>query len=130
MSGEASFNLSQDYKLITPKTKNAYPIFVEEWEYLKTKITAIADESNWFHTIGSIALGVSGSTFLTILTITLPESDKTTYIMLWALFGISLFGGILSLFFSYSQNKYKETRKEEIIEQMNIIEKRFSEGQT
>ena len=75
MSGGNNFKMSQDYEIAQPKKKMAYPILVEEWDFLIGKIESISDDENIYHTIGSIFLGVAGSALIAALTLDLPSDD-------------------------------------------------------
>lgn len=129
MSGESSFKISQDYELIPPKKKRAYPILVEEWQYLKKRISAIRDDANLYHTIGSILLGVAGSALIAALTLDLPKGQggqtAMPIIISWFIFVSSLVCGCLSLFFGHNQRQVQKTSASEVIEQMGLIEQRY-----
>jgi len=73
MSTDPSFKMSQDYELIPPKKKRAYPILVEEWVHLKTRIKGIRDNANFYHTAGSIIMGVAGFAFFLALNFNFPN---------------------------------------------------------
>lgn len=134
MSGESSFKMSQDYEIIPPQKKRAYPILVEEWEYLKRMIGGIRDDANLYHTIGSILLGVSGSAFIAALTLDLPRGHDSQTVMpiiiSWFIFGTTLIIGILCIFFGYNQRKLQKSSASEVIQQMGLIEKRYEAEET
>jgi hypothetical protein len=134
MSGEPSFKMSQDYELIPPKKKRAYPILVEEWNYLKNKISAIRDDANLYHTIGSILLGVAGSAITTALTLDLPKSPEgqtaMPIIISWFISASSLVCGGLSLFFGHNQRQVQKASASEVIQQMGLIEQRYETEET
>jgi len=129
MSGESSFKISQDYELISPKKKRAYPILVEEWQYLKRKISTIRDDANLYHTIGSILIGVAGSALIAAITLDFPKvqggQTAMPIIISWLIFVSSLVCGSLSLFFGYNQRKVQKVSALEVIEQMGLIEQRY-----
>ena len=78
MTNEPSFKMSQDYEVVPPQKKRAYPILIEEWEHLKKKIHCISDNANLYHTIGSALIGVAGSAFVVALTFGQPEDNSST----------------------------------------------------
>lgn len=129
MNPEPSFKMSQDYELIPPKKKRAYPILVEEWEYLKARILAIRDDANLYHTLGSVLLGVSGSALVAAVTLDLPRSSggqlAMPVIFAWFMFASSLICGGLSLFFGKAQRQVERASASEVVQQMGLIEKRY-----
>lgn len=131
---EPTFKMSQDYELIPPKKKRAYPILVEEWEHLKKKIGNIRDDANLYHTVGSILLGIAGSAFVTALTLDLPKVNEDQIalpiIIAWFIFLSSLICGGLSLFFGHNQRQVQKASATEVIQQMSLIEKRYEAEET
>ncbi|EPJ7186863.1 hypothetical protein N1Z88_003638 [Citrobacter amalonaticus] len=129
MSTDPSFKMSQDYELIPPKKKRAYPILVEEWVHLKTRIKGIRDNANFYHTAGSIIMGVAGSALVAALTLNLPnEADGRMafpLIIAWFIFVSSIICGALCLFFAYHQREAQKTSAGDIITQMELIEQRY-----
>ena len=120
--------MSQDYELLSPQKKRAYPILIEEWEHLKVKISSIQDNANMYHTIGSTLIGVAGSALVTALTLNpLGESNTASLptIISWCIFVSSSICGGLSLFFGRSQRKVQNSTTNDVVEQMKIIEKRY-----
>ena len=134
MSGEPSFKMSQDYELIPPQKKRAYPILVEEWEYLKRRSGASRDDANLYHTIGSILLGVAGSAFIAAPTLDLPKGHDgqiaMPIIISRFIFGTTIFCGFLSILFGYNQRKFQKASASEVIQQMGLIEKRYEAEET
>ena len=134
MENESSFKMSQDYELMAPKKKKAYPILIEEWQHLKEKIQRIKDDANLYHTIGSILLGVAGSSLLAALTLDFPSSESASIpmpiIISWFMFFTSFICGCLSIFFGRKQRKVQSTSCEEVIEHMELIEKRYESEKT
>lgn len=134
MSVEPSFKISQDYELIPPQKKRAYPILVEEWEYLKKKILAIRDDANMYHTIGSILLGVAGSALVAALTLEFPKGQEgqipMSIVISWFIFASSLICGCLSLFFGSKQRQIQKASASEVIQQMSLIEQRYEAEKT
>lgn len=126
--------MSQDYELVTPKKKRAYPILVEEWEHLKTKISSIKDNANFYHTAGSILLGVAGSALIAAITLDMPEvvEGQTPMPIIIAWFSFITFGicGSLALLFGSKQREIQQTSTNEVIQQMTLIEKRYESDQT
>jgi len=131
MSEDPSFKMSQDYELVPPKKKRAYPILVEEWESLKRRIAAIDVDVNMYHTIGSLLLGVSGSALLAAISLgNLTASDgklQWTPALCWLMFVATLICGALALFFGRDQRAAQKAKAGNVLEQMELIEKRYVE---
>ena len=131
MSGGNNFKMSQDYEIAQPKKKMAYPILVEEWDFLIGKIESISDDENIYHTIGSIFLGVAGSALIAALTLDLPSDDgymQRHILISWYVFWASLICGVLSMFFGRKNKKINRTSAKDIVQQMRLIEKRYEQG--
>lgn len=130
MDDEQQFKVSQDYEIIPPQKKKAYIILVEEWSYIKTLVTSIKDNTDLWHTIGSILLGISGSGLLSAFTleIPVPESDKRMpmpILISWFAFVAAGGVGLLSFYFAHARRSDKTHTAENAIQQMELIEKRF-----
>ena len=127
MSDDPKFTMSQDYELMLPKKKRAYPILIEEWEYIKDNINSIKDDANLYHTVGSVLLGIAGSALVAALTINIPtlESGQTPIVIAWSIFSSAFISGCLSLHFGKSQRKVQSLNKNDVIGHMKIIEKRY-----
>jgi hypothetical protein len=134
MSTVPSFKMSQDYELVAPQKKRAYPILVEEWLHLKDKISAITDDANLYHTIGSILLGVAGSALVAALTLDLPNSELGTtampLIIAWFIFATAIICGALSLWFGWKQREIQSSSTQDVLQQMELIEKRYAVDKT
>ncbi len=129
MSNDPEFKISQDYELLSPKKRRAYPILIEEWEHLKERIRKIRDNANFYHTVGSVLLGVSGSAFVAAISIDIPLEDgqkiAVETVVTWLVFGSSLICGLLSLHFGRSQRYVQNTNTQDVIEHMELIERRY-----
>lgn len=129
MNNEPSFKMSQDYEILPPQKKRAYPILVEEWEHIKTRIRNIQDNVSFFHTTGSVLLGVAGSAIIAALTLNLPATAEGTVafpiLVSWSIFFLCLICGILSLYFASKQREIQRTTASDVIQQMSLIEQRY-----
>ena len=121
--------LSQGYEVLSPKTGKAYPVLCEEWDFIREKVEKITDQPWLFQTIGSVLLGASLSTFVSILLGTFPDESKSRAIIVaWAVLAVTLISGIVCLFFALQQRAIRQTQKSDVITQMDIIEKRYERG--
>ena len=125
MTNEPSFKMSQDYELIPPQKKRAYPILIEEWEHLKKKIRSISDNANIYHTIGSALIGVAGSALVMALTLNIPPGDNSStpmpILISWFIFVSALICGGLSIFFGKTQRKVQNSNTNDVIEQFFLL---------
>lgn len=118
-----NFNVSQEFEIIPHQKSKAYPIGVKEWEFIKKKIREINIEINNFHAIGYLLLGSSASCLITMFATDFKD-DVSKY-FIWTIFGISLIGGLLSVYFAKEKHKQEGAKPSEIINQMELIESRF-----
>ena len=128
MTEDPSFQMSQGYEVLPPKSGKAYPILCEEWDFLKKQIGSLSQKINIYHTIGSLLLGASITTFISILTgafSNLAVQSKTAVIIAWATVVVTLICGGLSMFFSREQQKINTTQASDVKKQMEIIENRY-----
>ena len=129
MNQQASFEMSQGYEVIPPKPGKAYPIPCDEWDFLKRKIRVLSDSVNIYHTGGSVLLGASLTTFITILTgsigTTRASSSVTMLVIAWAVVAVTLILGCACLYFGWQQRKLKQVQASDILTQMEIIERRY-----
>jgi len=123
MSGQPTYNISQDFEIIPPKKGKVYPILIQEWTFIKGKIKDIKIEINLYHTIGSILVGASLSFLSTNLTA--EFKDPKTGIICWALFGVTGVCGLLSFIFGEGQRKSHNAIPLDVTKQMELIESRF-----
>lgn len=118
--------MSHGLEVLRPKSDKAFPIPCDEWSMLKGKIKKITSEPWLFHTLGSLLLGASVSTFLAILlnTFRLPEQQRTLDIS-WAVFAITFICGTICLFFANGVRSVHRERATDVVAQMELIEKRY-----
>ena len=114
-----SFEISKEFEIIVPEKEKAYPISILDWEKLKTKVKRLSNESNIFHTVGTTLLGFAGSALIGAVTI------GNNYQICWFLFWGTFIIGIMALYFSRQQNKVRIIFKEDVLSDMDFIEKRF-----
>lgn len=118
-----NFNISQEFEIVPHQKGKAYPIGVNEWEFIKNKIKEINIDVNIFHAIGFLLLGVSASCLITIIA-TEFQKDSSKYLT-WAVCCTSLIGGLLSVYFARDKHKQESSKPNEIINQMELIVSRF-----
>ncbi len=132
MVEENKFQLSQGYNVLPPKTGRAYPILCEEWDHLKGQVRGIKTSFGIYHTIGSVLVGASITTLISILLgayTAATTSDPKLLIIAWAVtVTTGLVGGVCMYFASESRTN-SERQSEEVVRQMELIEKRHSQGE-
>lgn len=126
MNDQGSYQVSQGLEVLQPRSGQAYPIPCEEWSLLKKKISNLSSEPWFYHTLGSLLLGATLSTFTAIIlgTYETPQQE-TALIIAWAVVVTTAISGALSLFFSHSQRAAHRERATDVIAQMDLIEKRY-----
>jgi Na+/melibiose symporter-like transporter len=126
MTDRSSFQLSQGLEVLPPRSGQAYPIPCDEWAILKGKISKMTSEPWFFHTVGSLLLGAALSTLVTILfgSWRSPEQERTLVIA-WAATATTTISGLLCLFFANKERAVKRERAQDLIAQMDLIEKRY-----
>lgn len=129
MSSEPTFQLSQGYEVLPPRSGKAYPIPCDEWELLKGKISKAAAEPWLFHTIGSALLGMALSALLPIVTnaFQLPAQQRALDIT-WLVLIITGFCGIVCLLFSHKERQVHRERASDVAAQMQLIQQRYDQA--
>lgn len=129
MNGDGNkFNISQEYEIVQHQKGKAYPIGINEWNYIKEKIRKVKVEVSDFYAIGFLLLGAAASCFITIQATTF-SNDSSKYFC-WALFFISLICGLLSVLFAKYKHKQENEKPKDIINHMDLIESRFIKDDT
>lgn len=96
MSG--AFHISQGLDVLQPKSGKAYPISCEEWELIKERLGRVSTPPWICQTAGSLLAGVALSTFVVIVTGTLPDAHSIARIVAWAVVVVSVLGSVLSYY--------------------------------
>lgn len=120
------FQVSQGFEVLPPKSGKAYPIPCEEWVHLKNKISKLTSEPWFFHTIGSILLGASLTTYLSIVlgTFSLPAQQRTLDIA-WGVVAVTGVSGVFALLFAHKERGAQRERAGEVVAEMELIERRY-----
>ncbi|HNT29322.1 MAG TPA: hypothetical protein PKL83_00030 [bacterium] len=127
---KTELKVSQDFELLLPQQQKAYPISKDEWTFLKEKVKTINNSSNIYHTIGSVFLGITGSALLAVFTYDKPNPITIEYntriLITISAFIVSLICGICLLVFGGKQKQLQEISAAEVIQHMELIEKRYA----
>ena len=123
---DAPFKMSQGFEVLPPKSGQAYPIPCEEWDFLKKKVRELSNRPWVLHTIGTTLLGACVSTFITLLmggisTTAHPNAE----IVAWAVIAVTLICGVVCMIFADQQHKVQRVQADDILTQMELVEKRF-----
>jgi hypothetical protein len=82
----------------------------------------------------STLLGVAGSALVAALTLDIPNSEQGTMamplIIAWFIFVTAVICGGLSLMFGGKQREFQSSSTQDVIQQMDLIEKRFEVDKT
>lgn len=129
MSSEPTFQLSQGYEVLPPKSGKAYPIPCDEWELLKGKISKATAEPWLSHTIGSALLGMALSALLPIVTsaFQLPAQQRALDIT-WLVLIITGVCGLVCLLFSHKERQVHRERASDVAAQMQLIQQRYDQA--
>ena len=126
MTGEPTFQMSQGFEVLPPKSGQAYPIPCDEWDLLKSKISKATSEPWLFHTVGSALLGMALSALLPIVSdsFQLPAQQQA-YNVTWLVLITSAVCGAACLYFSHKEREINRERATDVAAQMQLIEKRY-----
>ncbi len=126
MNQDGGFHMSQGLDVLQPKSGPAYPIPCGDWDALKEQIKRISHEPWFFHTLGSILLGASLATFITIILGTIDSAQhEKAHIIAWAIVAVTGLSGALCMFFAHKERGIKRQRGSDLVTQMELIEQRF-----
>lgn len=120
-----NFNVSQDFEIIPHQKSKAYPIGVQEWDFIKNKVKSIKIEVSNFHAFGFLLLGAAASCLITLLATEFKAEDASSKYLCWAIFAVSLICGALCIYFAKDKQKQENAKPTEIVSQMDLIESRF-----
>jgi hypothetical protein len=127
---DSSFQMSQGYDVIPPKTGRAYPILCEEWDHLKGQIRGIKTSFGTYHTVGSVLVGAAITTLISILLGAYSASatnDPKISIIAWAVTVTTFITGSACLYFARESRTVSDKQADEVVRQMELIEKRFAQ---
>ena len=134
MKTKSSFKMSQDFELVHLQTKRAYPVVIEEWNYLKHKIQSLRDNSNIYTSMASALIGVAATAAFAALSLKFQATKVTSTpmpeLVSWSVFGCASFCSALSYYFAKSQKQVYKFTANDVIEQMELIEKRYESEET
>jgi hypothetical protein len=120
--------LSQEYILYRPLDQAAYPIQVTDWENLKKKIKSIVPHRSIFSTLSSAFFGVFASSIFGLLGFIVATGIPSWILHTgWIIFWLSLALGCSFLYLDSLQRKIIVTSVNEIVEEMEQLEKCFEQ---
>ena len=131
MSNER-YGVTQEYRVLKPESGEAYPIPCREWDLLKSRIANLSHSLNIFMEAGSLFVGVSLSTLITILIGTFSQMpEPNIYLAIaWILVIATAILAVGFIGLAATKAKIKKTQAEEIISQMEVIESRYPRKET
>ncbi len=121
------FVVSQDLLVRPPKKTDVYMIPCDDWAFLKKKLASYTKSPWVFHTVGSILLGASVTTFVGIGTGAYPSTTTAPgpRIAAWAAAVACAVIGAMALVFSGMQRRQKRDAASDITALMDLIEQRY-----
>jgi len=120
---ESKLTVSQKFTIVQPEQEDAAFIPKSDWERLKKKCERIKPSGSVFNSIGFTLIGISATALVTA--ITLPSVVESSRVICWSVFAVSFIGAILSLYFSREQRKQLTTSKDDVLDEMEHLEKRY-----
>ena len=131
MSNDPSFTLSQEFVIQRPEPLPAFPIAYIEWNFLKSKISALSYKLNWHMEIGAALIGVAVSTSVAILIAgaiaSAPQSETVSraITIAWAVVGVAVIVAVVCIHFACQKEEVKRGHASEIVDHMEIIQTRY-----
>lgn len=115
--------MSQQFRITQPDEQDAIFVPRSDWERIKKKCGRIKAGGSVFGSIGFIFSGIAGTALVTALT--LPQALESSRVICWVAFAISIVVATLSLYFSHIQSKELITSKDDVLEEMEYLEKKY-----
>jgi hypothetical protein len=129
----ARFRFSSDTNVRRPKTEDAYPVTISEWNHLKDRIRSIEQSDPSLQTAIGALIGITVTAIFAL--ISLPENNSTwnptwygiplslLYLAVAFVFGVST---IPFIYFHRKQRRFSSIMKEDIIKEMERTEEKFT----
>ena len=117
---------STGFEILLPKAVQAIPVPCGEWDILHSRIEALTTEPWLFHTIGSMLIGASLATFISILTGAVStQSAPNAVLIAWAVVVCTGLVGAICLLFADKERRAYRQRATDVATQMSFIEQRY-----
>jgi hypothetical protein len=118
--------VSQSTKIRPAKECDAYPITIDDWNLLISKMKLIKETPNYYEMFGSLFVGAALSQVITIICGGYNNSGDEKHIIAWIIAAFSCVVGLLCFIFGIGTDKLKRERINDIVGLMNHIESRFN----
>lgn len=126
MTAKTTLKVSQDYEVLTPKFDKAFFIPCDEWDIWKSQIDELTMEPWLFHTLGSLLLGASLATAISIWTGAISTSSIANAVVIaWSVVAVCGLTGLACMYFANKERRVHRSKAQYVINQMKLIEKRF-----
>ena len=127
MSSNTNLKLSQGYEVLRPRTDKAFPIPCNEWDVLRKQIEELTTEPWFFQTTGSMLLGASLATLISIWTgaVVVSESTPNALVIAWAVTASCGICGLACLAFAHKERGVFRAKAGNVVTQMSLVEQRF-----
>ena len=124
---KSHISASQDFEIQQPGRGRAYLVPVLEWDHLKGKVLRIESGGLGFQTAGSVFWGIAGTAIVGALSI--PKDfavvGASSIHVCWGIAIIGVICGSMSLYFAGRQRKLGTYTKQDVILEMEQVEKRY-----
>lgn len=121
---------STGFEILLPKSVQALTVPCNEWDVLRSKIEKLTMEPWFFHTVGSVFVGASLATAISIWTGAVStQNAPNALVIAWAVTAATGLVGLACLFFANKERKAHRERASDIATQMQLIEQRFERAE-
>jgi len=124
---KSHISATQDFEIQKPARGRAYLVPVLDWDHLKEKVRGIESSGLNFQTAGSIFWGIAGTAFVGALSVPkdLTVMGAPSVHFCWGIAIIGVICGSMALYFAGRQRKLSNHTKQDVISEMERIEKRY-----
>jgi hypothetical protein len=122
----SSVSFGHNYEVRVPKTASVYPIPCDEWQKIRNRVARLTDFTWLFQSLGFALFGTAASTWVTAKVggldlVRFPNGMAWA----WGIVAVSGVAGALCVFVAYREQRQKSERAADIVEDMEMLEKRY-----
>lgn len=117
------YTYKQENKVSLPLSQSSFIIDKREWERLKKIVSKCKTDEKWFKSIAFCFFGISGSAFITYLSLITQKGIDTIQLILLIVAAVALIIGGLCIGVQYFINNNHEMSIQMIKDELTFIEK-------
>ena len=121
------YSFKQENRVSLPMSPSSFVIDKREWERLKDIVEKCKSDGKWFKSIAFCFFGISGSAFITWLSLTSQQGIEIKQLVLLIVTIVSVVIGALCIGVQYFLNRNKEMSIQAIKDELKFIEESFRE---